>query len=256
MLSLLASAILIQAPIPGPVDALLRSHGYERSEVTEIDARYFNPIRKGSVRWTWKALRTSGQGPAVMAKYDSMNAYRPPNDWPLPPPSNLPIGHVHRYYPGTQSVMFRVASESHFVQVNIGVGARMGAGGTPDYVPMKLSDNELAEAVTRWLLATIATEGMSRTTWSHRSQSYPAIRSKAGRMHVPARTLAQRRGMAFTWNEAAGRMSLASPRGQVLLVLGAPSVKVGSEWIPVGDVVVADGAEPMIPIEIVARIDP
>lgn len=256
MLVIAAMMVLVQAQVPGPVDAFLRASGYERKERSSMDARYSNAARRSSISWLSQRLPSPSHGNRLIDSYDRMSAYRPRNAVDLPPPSGIPLGKHLRYHPGSQSVLFRAASDSHFVNAHMTIGAQWTRGGAPDFVPTFPSEKEMLEAVTRWVLGTRSAEGMMRTSWVHYNQSFPALRSGAGRLHVPARTFAQRRNMGFNWNESAGRLSISSPRGQVLLALGAPSVKVGSEWIPIGDVVVADGVEIMLPVEIVSRIDP
>jgi hypothetical protein len=56
-------------------------------------------------------------------------------------------------------------------------------------------------------------------------------------------------------NSKAGRISFTSSRGDVLLVLGCPEIKVGGTWHRINGVVMADGDQVLLPLEVLPWID-
>jgi len=239
--------------LPSPVERMLEEAGFTKATSPHMRN---NVSRKAHIRWSIQSLEGDGSGEDVFRSIDGLSARRPSDPGAIRPESGIPLGRQLRYNASPRMIQFHARSATRYVNTDFGLGSSRSTGGLPASPPQLPSDRPLLEAITRWLLATATAESMTRENWIYHGQTYAALRESGAAKHVPARVFAQRRGMAFNWNEGAGRLSISSPRGAVLIVLGAPSVKVGSEWVAIAGIVVADGVEPMLPVEVVSRIDP
>lgn len=126
--------------------------------------------------------------------------------------------------------------------------------GSPRITGAAENDSEFLEGIVRWTFAQSEAQFCSSSSYSWRGKTYPALRDDLNCDHISSSAFAANERFSLYRNNEEGRAFIENGNKDVILALGAPEVKIGSEWVPIKTVVMARGDDILIPTEILSRL--
>lgn len=113
----------------------------------------------------------------------------------------------------------------------------------------------LAEDLARWALAQLTGDKMETAgEISFNGKSVGRFRAQGDARHFDAHAWAVAMGYSQKLNRFAGRLSIQTPKGALLLILGSSKAKLGNEWITLPDVLAARDERFLVPEVVVQRV--
>lgn len=247
---ILVATVMI-VTLQSPTVELLNERGFS---LDQTGSRYMNDERRAFVRFgvSQLSIREHEIG-RVLKGFDRLSVR--PGEAKRVGASGLLIGRDARYAPGKSQIILESCSFQTRVRVKMQCGQQRFNGVPKPISALSNDDYTMVEAIARWELATKTAEAYAASTYSLSGQSVPCRRSGNIRIHLDAARWAQLKGYTFRLNRDTGCAVVGRPQGTILLPLGSPKVKVGTEWIDIEDVVLADGEKPMIPLQVINRLN-
>ena len=127
--------------------------------------------------------------------------------------------------------------------------------GRPVATGYQEGDEELFEGIARWTFGLLEGSHCGETSMGFAGHNYPAFRDTEDKLHISASAFATNTGRTLTINRNAGRAYMSTANGGVLLALGCPEVKIGSQWHPIKTVVMARNDQILLPVELLSLIE-
>lgn len=155
----------------------------------------------------------------------------------LPMPDSMPVGMGHICGVNQAGGFFYVVGDQWVLRSHLRpVISKKGKSAVFHDVEQKMIDRFIP--IVRWQLAIM--EGDSLATLA----SYTSLSS-----------FAKANQFKLWENVDKARYALDTPKGQVLLPLGSPKAKIGSEWVDAGGMIVVRAGQVLIPKQLADRID-
>jgi len=249
----LIAAITIVIVLHEPVEAvkrILRKAGYSISVEQRME---YQCTRANSEDATY-SFDVAFMEPETARKVnlDLGNAVRRTKVGPDYPASGIPLGTNLRWHSARNSLRLRGIGASTSFMGHFSVRNQLFTTKTI-YIRWDMkAELARAEAVIRWIVG--SAEGDQASAMPH--DGLIGWRDAAGGRHVDAEAWSAKWGYKYRANAAAGRAAIATPRGVILLALGAPKVKIGREWLELPSLVIARKGRIQLPLKVALSFNP
>lgn len=247
--------LLLNLQAPTPIHELLENSGYSCLRDSYEDSQqedYLHSQRKIRLEIVSQGIPPSETVGTLLRKVDRWSAGKLTGEVFLPP-SRMPLGRDLRFMNGAASSLVFAVAENAFITVRLKTAYERERGVSKPLAPLGGEDWALQESVTRWVLALKTSRAYQAGRVSVGGRDFNSRRNGTN-IHIDASAWAQSHNFPYRLNRDSACAVISHPTGLVTLALGAPSVKVGSEWQAISDVVLCDGEKILIPKSIIDRL--